>query len=108
MRTTADVTELLTPVEMQVFRCLGQGLTTDEIRRVLDKSMKTIGSHYSAMKNRLQLVNLRQLIRVAVLFMERGEYVFTLETPGIGIPSFERPLKRPQAAQIQDFGDQDG
>ena len=52
----------LTNREFQVFRYLGEGLTTREIAGLLTISIKTVETHRENMKNKLSCENSSQLI----------------------------------------------
>lgn len=52
--------------ELEVFRMLGQGLTTREIAATLHLSIKTVETYREHLKRKLNLENASQLIRCAV------------------------------------------
>ncbi|MCK6474224.1 MAG: response regulator transcription factor [Planctomycetes bacterium] len=52
--------------ELEVFRMLGQGLTTREIANTLHLSIKTVETYREHLKRKLNLENASQLIRCAV------------------------------------------
>ena len=63
----------LTHRELDVFRLLGQGLTTRDIATRLDLSVKTIGTYRERIKVKLDLHNASDLIHCAVRWLEKGE-----------------------------------
>jgi DNA-binding NarL/FixJ family response regulator len=52
--------------ELEVFQCIGKGMTTKEIARKLRLSMKTIGTYRERIKEKLNLKNAADLTRYAV------------------------------------------
>lgn len=62
----------LTHRELDVFRLLGQGMTTKEIAIQLDLSVKTIGTYRERIKVKLDLQNASDLIHSAVRWLEKG------------------------------------
>lgn len=62
--STDSVTSLTTR-EFQVFRYLGEGLTTREIAKLLKISIKTVETHRENIKNKLTCENSSQLILAA-------------------------------------------
>lgn len=65
--------ERLTHRELDVFRMLGQGMTTREIASELDLGVKTIGTYRERIKVKLDLQNAADLIHSAVRWQEKGE-----------------------------------
>lgn len=61
-----DLLDLLTDRELDVFRLMGQGITTQQAAQILSLSIKTIGAHRINMMAKLGLTNANQLIRYAV------------------------------------------
>ncbi len=57
--------------ELEVFQCIGGGLTTKEIARKLNLSMKTIGTYRERIKEKLNLRNAADLIRHAVYWSKK-------------------------------------
>ena len=66
----ASPIETLTDRELDVFRLLGQGLTTQEIASRLNISVKTVEVHRVNIKSKLQLTTLPELLHQAVLWVE--------------------------------------
>lgn len=58
--------ERLTDRELEVFRLIGQGLTSREIARRLHLSIKTIGTYRERIKEKLNLKHGTELVRAAV------------------------------------------
>ena len=56
--------------ELQVFRLLGQGITTREIAQQLCLSVKTIETHRSHIKEKLGLKNAAELVSTATRWLE--------------------------------------
>ena len=65
-RTAASPIDSLSDRQIQVFRLIGEGLSSREIAERLHRSMKTIEAHRENLKARLGLENSLQLIRRAV------------------------------------------
>jgi DNA-binding NarL/FixJ family response regulator len=57
---------VLSDREFEVFQCLGEGLSTREISRRLNLSVKTIGTHRQHIKEKLKLRTGPELIKEAV------------------------------------------
>lgn len=57
----------LTPRELQVFGCLGQGKTSKEIATVLGISLQTVRSHRKGICRKLRLHSSAELIRSAAI-----------------------------------------
>ncbi len=55
--------------EMEVFRLIGQGLTTSQIARHLHRSVNTVESHREKIKGKLTLKTAAELSRAAVQWM---------------------------------------
>lgn len=70
---TRSPIDRLTHRELDVFRLLGQGMTTRDIATHLDLSMKTIGTYRERIKVKLDLQNASDLIHSAVRWREKGE-----------------------------------
>jgi DNA-binding NarL/FixJ family response regulator len=60
----------LTDRELEVFRLLGQGLSTNDVARQLNLSAKTVGTYRERIKQKLSLRNASELIRQAMLWVE--------------------------------------
>ncbi len=67
---TENPTQRLTDRELEVFRLLGRGLSTNEIARKLNLSVKTIGTYRERIKDKLNLRHASELIRHAMLWVE--------------------------------------
>lgn len=63
----------LTHRELDVFRLLGQGMTTKDIATHLDLSTKTIGTYRERIKEKLDLQNASDLMHSAVRWLEKGD-----------------------------------
>ncbi len=61
--------ECLSDRELEVFRLIGQGLTTSEVAGRLHRSVNTIESHRGKIKDKLGLKNAGELNRTAVQWM---------------------------------------
>lgn len=61
----------LTDRELEVFRLLGRGLSTNEIAKKLSLSVKTIGTYRERIKEKLNLRHASELIRHAMLWVEK-------------------------------------
>lgn len=68
---TKDAHEALTDRELQVFRLLGQGLANPDIAGQLGLSVKTVNTHRENIKRKLGIRNAADLVRHAVLMMEK-------------------------------------
>lgn len=66
-----DGHEALTDRELQVLRLLGQGLANPDIARQLRLSVKTVNTHRENIKHKLGIRNAADLVRHAVLMMEK-------------------------------------
>lgn len=62
--------ELLSDREFEVFRLLGQGLTTREVAGHLNLSSKTVEVHRANIKRRLKCRNGAEVVRLAIRFVE--------------------------------------
>ena len=63
----------LTDRELEVYRLIGQGLSTNEIAAKLSLSAKTIGTYRERIKEKLNLKHASELIRHAMLWVENEE-----------------------------------
>lgn len=61
----------LTDRELEVFRLIGQGLTTKEIAECLSLSPKTVDTYRERIKKKLNLKNSSELVQQAVLWFKR-------------------------------------
>jgi two-component system, NarL family, response regulator FusR len=61
----------LTPRELQVFEMLGRGFGTRQIADALALGVKTVETHRYNIKNKLGLANANELVRHAILWVER-------------------------------------
>lgn len=60
-----DPVSALTDRELEVFRLIGEGISTREISQRLDLSMKTVDAHRRHMREKLNLKSTSELIRYA-------------------------------------------
>jgi DNA-binding CsgD family transcriptional regulator len=58
--------------ETEVMRLLGDGKTTSEIAAKLKVSIKTIQEYCARLKQKMGAANIRQLVRIAVLWRAGG------------------------------------
>lgn len=65
--------DLLTDRELQVFRLIGEGLTTRNIAATLFLSVKTVESHVEHIKRKLALDSAAALARRAIQWVETGK-----------------------------------
>ncbi|MBI1840960.1 MAG: response regulator transcription factor [Verrucomicrobia bacterium] len=65
--------ESLTDRELEVFKWIGKGLTTQEIASQLNVSVKTVEVHRVNIKSRLQLTSLPELVHKAVLWVQSSD-----------------------------------
>lgn len=63
----------LTDRELEVYRLIGRGLSTNEIAEKLSLSTKTIGTYRERIKEKLNLKHAYELIRHAMLWVENEE-----------------------------------
>lgn len=63
---------LLSDRELEVFRLLGCGKKTRQIAEELNLSVKTIGTHYEHIKEKLDLETVNELIQHAVQWLNRN------------------------------------
>jgi len=61
-----NVIEVLSPREFEVFRLLAEGKTVNEIADILNLSPKTVGTHHTSIKQKLDVSNLAELARLAI------------------------------------------
>lgn len=69
------VVEDLSTREREVFRLVGQGLSTREIAETLHLSVKTVETHYAHIKEKLCLKNTRALVHYAADWLQRDRQV---------------------------------
>ena len=70
---TKSPVETLSNRELEVFRMIGNGMTTVEISKVLHLSVKTIDTHRDRIKRKLQLNDANKLVREATQWvLENG------------------------------------
>lgn len=62
----------LTDRELEIFRLIGQGLSSKEIAFQLAISIKTVGTYRERIKEKLDLKNSGELLRHAVVWVETG------------------------------------
>jgi len=68
-----DPVSALTDRELEVFRLIGEGISTREISQRLDLSMKTVDAHRRHMREKLNLRSTSELIRYATQWVsDRG------------------------------------
>lgn len=71
--TDEDPVAALTERELEVFRLIGEGISTREISQRLDLSMKTVDAHRRHMREKLNLRSTSELIRYATQWVsDRG------------------------------------
>jgi DNA-binding NarL/FixJ family response regulator len=71
--TDEDPVTALTDRELEVFRLIGEGISTREISQRLDLSMKTVDAHRRHMREKLNLRSTSELIRYATRWVaDRG------------------------------------
>ena len=65
--------DILTDRELEVFRLIGEGLSTREIAVRLNLSVKTIGTYRENIKEKLGLKHYTQLIKMAVFWSQESQ-----------------------------------
>ena len=65
--------DVLTDRELEVFRLIGEGLSTREIAERLHLSVKTIGTYRENIKDKLGLKHNTQLIKMAVFWSQESQ-----------------------------------
>jgi len=70
MRPEHDPLDLLTDRQLEVFRLIGEGKTTHEIAEKLHISAHTVETHRENLKRKLNMENVTELTRAAVLWAE--------------------------------------
>ena len=68
----APTEDLLTDRELEVFRLIGEGLSTREIAARMTLGVKTIGTYRDRIKQKLCIKNAAELTRRAVLWTEKS------------------------------------
>lgn len=68
-----DPVSALTERELEVFRLIGQGVSTREIAQQLSLSMKTVDAHRRHMREKLNLRSTSELIRYATQWVADQE-----------------------------------
>ena len=68
-RGSTSPIEKLSDREFEVFRLLGSGKSTKEVARVLNLSPKTVETHRSHIKDKLDLKNSREVARFALQWL---------------------------------------
>ena len=63
--------ETLTGRELEVFDLIGRGMVSADIARQLHVSIKTIGTHKERIKEKLGVKHSAELVRYAVLWVEK-------------------------------------
>ncbi|PHS23320.1 MAG: DNA-binding response regulator [Methylophaga sp.] len=63
---TDDVLEVLSQREFEVFRLLAEGRSVNEIAAMLNLSPKTVGTHHTNIKQKLDVSNSAELARLAI------------------------------------------
>lgn len=61
----------LSDTELEVLRLIGRGLSSREISELMNRSIKTIETHRSNIKEKLQLKNSLELVRFATRWVEQ-------------------------------------
>ena len=65
--------DVLTDRELEVFRLIGDGLSTKQIADRLRLSVKTVGTHRENIKTKFQLKHYTELVKFAVLWIKDTE-----------------------------------
>jgi two-component system invasion response regulator UvrY len=58
--------ETLSPREFEVFLLLAEGKSVNDVADLLSLSSKTVGHHYTSIKNKLNIANAAELTRLAI------------------------------------------
>ncbi len=69
--------ERLTDRELEIFRMIGEGLTTRDIADKLHLSIKTVGTHRERIKSKFNLKSANELVRYAVHWNKTGSIELT-------------------------------
>ncbi|WDP90920.1 MAG: response regulator transcription factor [Desulfobacter sp.] len=70
----ASPLERISDRELEIFRLIGQGLSSKQIAVQLNISIKTVGTYRERIKEKLCLENAAELVRFAVIWVETGSY----------------------------------
>ena len=73
IKTETSPIDLLTDRELEVFRYIGQGLSSKEISHKLNLSIKTIGTYRERIKEKLKLKHATELVKSAVHWTQSGQ-----------------------------------
>ena len=73
IETEASPIDLLTDRELEVFRYIGQGLSSKEISHRLNLSIKTIGTYRERIKEKLKIKHATELVKCAVHWTQSGQ-----------------------------------
>ncbi|QTA80326.1 Putative Response regulator GacA [Desulfonema limicola] len=65
--------DMLTDRELEVFRYIGQGLSSKEISHRLNLSIKTIGTYRERIKEKLKIKHATELVKCAVHWSQNGQ-----------------------------------
>ncbi|MEI6970737.1 MAG: response regulator transcription factor [bacterium] len=66
-------TELLSDRELEVYRCLGEGLSTSEVARKFKIAVSTVESHRARIKEKLDIRNSTSLVSNAARFVAESD-----------------------------------
>lgn len=69
----AQLIDSLTPSEFEVLNLIGQGHSSQDIARLLHRSIKTIETHRFNIRNKLKLKDSAELIRYAAQWVREGQ-----------------------------------
>ncbi len=64
----------ITDRELEIFQLIGRGLSSKEMAKQLNISIKTIGTYRERIKEKLNLKNSSELVRYAVIWVETGVF----------------------------------
>ena len=73
--------------ELEVFELIGRGRTTAWIAENLHLSVSTVETHRAHIKEKLKLENATELVRRAVVWVQRAPSVADVADPGAGLDS---------------------
>ena len=65
--------EKLTNRELDIFRMIGRGVSTGDIAKKLNISVKTVGTYRERIKEKLNLKNAAELVRFAIQWFENNK-----------------------------------
>lgn len=60
------LSETLSPREFEIFLLLAAGKSVNDVAELLNLSSKTVGNHYTSIKNKLNIANASELTRLAI------------------------------------------